>query len=120
MYSKVLTILFRNEDMRAVRASKFGCFRKAVIFSWREMSLTDFTTNLRLFLSVIPRKIENRSITSWAVTVLRNIAFDTAKHRFDFFAIASLVVGYKVIPVPILLEVIDSRKFINFKFLVLW
>ena len=119
MYSKVLTILFRNEDMRAVRASKLGCFRKAVIFSWREMSLTDFTTNLRLF-SVIPRKIENRSITSWAVTVLRNIAFDTAKHRFDFFAIASLVVGYKVIPVPILLEVIDSRKFINFKFLVLW
>ena len=61
-----------------------------------------------------------RSIALRTGTVSWNIAFTMTEYRFDSFAIAFLVVGNKVSPVPFLLKRDDFRQFINLKLLILW
>jgi hypothetical protein len=43
-----------------------------------------------------------------------------AEYRLDSFAIAFLVIGNKISPVPFLLKRDDFREIINLKHLILW
>ena len=61
-----------------------------------------------------------RSVTLRTGTVGSNIAFAMTEYRLDGLAIAFLVVGNKISPVPFLFERDDFREFINLKLLILW
>jgi hypothetical protein len=61
-----------------------------------------------------------RSIALRTGTVSWNIAFTMAEYRLDSFAIAFLVIGNKISPVPFLLKRDDFREIINLKLLILW
>ena len=84
------------------------------------MSLANFTKNLAFPFAIVPHEIVHRSITSRAGTVFGNIAFNTAKNRFDGLMVALLIVADEVLPVPFLFERDNFRKLVNLKFLIFW
>ena len=49
-----------------------------------------------------------------------NITFRTTINRLNGFVITFFVIFYKVSPIPIMLKIRNTRKFINFKFLIFW
>lgn len=73
-----------------------------------------------MLLTIIPHEIVVRCIALRAGTAGRNIAFAMTEYRLDGLAIAHLVVGNKISPVPFLLERDDLWEFINLKLLILW
>ena len=73
-----------------------------------------------MLLAIIPHEIVVRCIALRTGAVLGNSAFTMAEYRLDGFAIALLVVGNEVSPVPFLFERDNLREFINLKLLILW
>ena len=118
--SKMFTILDLNQRVSAVRTFEDSGLGKAVIVGRRKVSLTDLTAELALLFSIVPGKIPGRGMT------LRTGAFfghsrDTVmpEHRFYQLTVTFLVIADKVLPVPVLSEEYDFRKFINLKLLIL-
>ena len=52
------------------------------------------------------------------MAIFWNIIFRTTINRLNGFVITFFVVFYKVSPIPIMLKIRETRKFINFKFLI--
>ena len=77
-----------------------------------------FTAYLRFFLTIIPGEVGLRSVAGRTCTLVRNVTFDSAKSRFDGFAIALFIVSDEVVPLPILFIGDDTWKLINLEFLV--
>jgi hypothetical protein len=120
MDDEVFTVFLMREVVIAMRALQNSSFGEAIIFGWRKKCLADFAQNLAFLFAIIPHQIIHGSITCRAGTVLRNIAFDTAKDRLNSFVVTLLVVRNKIFPIPILFIRDDFWKLIYFEFLILW
>lgn len=75
------------------------------------MCLADFAQNLAFLFAIVPRQVIYRSIICRVGTVLWNIAFYTAKNRFEFLILWR--VG--IIKSPLLERNISANKGLNNK-----
>ena len=118
MYDKVFPILFGNECMSTVRAAKFPF--GVVFFFWRKRVLANFAKNLT-FGTVILIKIRFWSMTAWALTVIRNVAFGTSSNWFDGFVrilITPSEVLHEILIIPWFNRAENEWKLIKLKFLI--
>lgn len=119
--NEVLAIFPVNKGMRTMRASKDVVLVKAVLLGERKAILADLAKKLAFLLTVIPHKVRHRSVAGWAGAVFRYIAavaFVTKDGTYGF-VIALLIVGNKILPVPVVLEVLNAWKFVDFELLIL-
>lgn len=115
MQDEMLPVFLWNQSVTTVWAAQFHR-GKAVIFRG-ELSITDFAKKLSLGAVVLIKK-EFGSATTWTVTVVRNITIGAPVNGFDFFTIAFFVIRDQVFVSPLLFEISNERKLINFKLLV--
>jgi hypothetical protein len=120
MDDEVFAVFLMDEAVTAMRAFQNSSFGEAVILGWRKMRLADFAQDLTFLFAIVPHQIIHRGITCRAGTVFRNVAFYTAKDRFDGFVVTFFVVRNKILPIPILFVRDDFGKLIYFEFLILW
>ena len=118
MNNKVFTVLYRFKYVRTMRTAKLVVFCKPIVFRWWMKVKTDLASYLWFFSAIIPGEIRFRSIADRAGAILGYITFNSAESRFDGFAITFFVVRDEIIPFLALFIGNDTRKFVNFKFLV--
>ena len=112
-----VAIFLVYQGVIAIRATKVQR-RKTVAFCRRKAGITDFTEKLT-FRTVVPVEVDGRCFTAQAGTLLRNIAFLPAAHRFDELSIPFLPVRDQFLIGPILFIRLNEWKFIHLEFLVL-
>ena len=115
MYAEELTIFFGNECISAVRTGKAK--RCCNDFTGAEGLSTDFALILTV-ATIIVVNVVMRSSTQRADGIFRNGFTIAALNRFKWFAILSLIVFGKKLPV-LFDKGFDDRKFINLEFLIL-
>ena len=114
---KVFPVFFGNKGISTVRAAQLH--GREAAFSRRKPGSTDLAEELA-FGAVILVKERFRGATAWAGVVVRDIAFRASADRADLLAIAFFVVRDELFVSPVLTEVGNERKLIDFELLVLW
>ena len=115
MYDKVLAVFLWDQSIATVRAAQFH--RGESTFIRGESRITDLTEELSLGTVVFVQK-RFRCITTGTGAGVRDITFGSAADRTDLFAIAFFVVRDEIFISPVLTEISDQRKLINFELLV--
>ena len=100
----------------AIRAPQCVLLSESVL-DRRESRTTDLAEKLTGF-TVVTVEIDMRSTTFGTYTVLGYVTFTAVFYRFDDFAIALSIVIEKTFPSPSVLMVLELRKYVGLKLLV--
>ena len=117
MQDKELPVFLWDKSIPAVGTAKFYG-RKAVILL-RELRVTDFAGKLS-FGAVVLVKIGFWSLTAGTGTVIGDITFGPPADGTDLLFITFFKVRDEIFISPVLTEIGDQGKFVNFELLVLW
>ena len=117
MQDKTFPVLFGNESVPAVRTAQLHG-RKTVILLW-ELRVTDLAGELT-FGAVVLVKIRFWSLTAGTGTVIGDITFGPPADGTDLLFITFFKVRDEIFISPVLTEIGDQGKFVNFELLVLW
>lgn len=117
MNNEVPAVFFGDKGIAAMRTAQL--YGRETTVLWRKSGSTDFTKDLP-FRTIVFVKEWFRSITSWAGTGIRDVAFRAAADRADLLTIAFFVVRDEIFVSPFLTEICDQRETIDFELLVLW
>ena len=110
-------VLFGDEGMPAVRAAQLQG-REAAL-GRREPGGTNFAEELP-FGAVIPVEKRFGSLTAGTGTVIGDITFGPPADGTDLLFITFFKVRDEIFISPVLTEIGDQGKFVNFELLVLW
>ena len=113
---KVFPVFFCSQCLTAMGTAEGELLGKAVILR-RKVSIANLAFKLP-GLAVIAVKKRLRGATGRAGAVLRDVTFFTASDGFYLKIVPVFKVRDEEMPVPFLLDDLDLRKFIHFKFLI--
>ena len=116
MDDEVLAVFLWNKSISTVWASEFDGGKTA--FFWGESGVADLAENLP-FGAIVLVKEWLGGITARTGAVIRDVAIGAADYGADYLAVTFFVVRDEILVSPVLPEVSDQRKLINFEFLVL-
>ena len=89
------------------------------VFVWRKVCIANLAFQLS-GRAVITVKIRLRGTAGRAGAVLWDVTFFAAGDRFDLNIVPALKVRDEEVPVPFMLDDLDIRKLVHFKFLIFW
>lgn len=92
-------------------------YGREAAFLRREPCITDLAEELA-FRTVILVEEKLRGVTAWADVAIRDVTFRAATDGANFLTVTLLKVRDEFLVSPVLSEVGDKGKFINFKFLI--
>ena len=110
-------VLFGDESIPAVRAAQL--YRREAVILLGELRVTDLTGELSLG-TVVLVKIRLGSLTTGTGTVIGDITFGPPADGTDLLFITFFKVRDEIFISPVLTEIGDQGKFVNFELLVLW
>lgn len=116
MDGEVFAVFLGDKGAAAMRATEFRQQKTALIR--REPGITDFAQELP-FGAIVLVKEWLGGITARTGAVIRDVAIGAAAYGADHLAVTFFVVRDEILVSPVLPEVSDQRKLINFEFLVL-
>ena len=116
MDGEVFAVFLGDKGAAAMRATEFRQQKTALIR--REPGITDFAQELP-FGAIVLVKEWLGGITARTGAVIRDVAIGAAAYGADHLAVTFFVVREEILVSPVLPEVSDQRKLINFEFLVL-
>ncbi len=112
----MLPFFLRDQRLTAMGTPECEVLGKAIIL-WRKVRMANLAFKLS-GLAVIAVKKRLRGTTGRAGAVLRDVTFFTASDGFYLNIVAVFKVRNEEMPVPFLLDDLDLREFIHFKFLI--
>ena len=116
MYDEEFTVFLRNQSITTMRTAKL--YRRVSTYILWKACVADLAEELT-FGTIVLIEIDFRCTTTRATAVIGDLTPWVTTNRCNSLPITFFKVRNEILISPILSEVSDKRKLINFKFLIL-